>query len=59
MFAWSRRKSTLRLCYVIMSKDSRFWLEAKCWGGAEGRGRCDARSWFSRKEAEQVIHTTA
>ena len=55
MFDWFRRKSTLRLCYVIMSKDSRFWLQDRCWGGADGRDMCDSQIWSSRKEAEREL----
>ena len=70
MFDWFRRKSTLRLCYVIMSKDSRFWLQDSCWGGADGRDMCDSqicarkrsenwRSSTSREPFSRLASTTA
>lgn len=57
MAGWFQRKSTLKLCYVIMSKESRFWLRDKCWGAAEGRDMCDAMPFGSEKDAERALAT--
>ena len=47
-------KSTLKLCYVIMSKeDGRFWLRDQCWGATEGHDMYDALILTSRGQAEK------
>lgn len=48
-------KSTLKLCYVIMSKKGRFWLAANCWGAPEGNDMYDAKTFSSRRQAEKHI----
>jgi hypothetical protein len=47
--------SRLRLCYVIMSEDSRFWLCEGIWGAREGNDMCDAKIYLSRKEAAKEL----
>lgn len=46
-------ESTLKLCYVIMSQQGRFWLSSNCWGAAEGNDMYDAMIFSSRRQAEK------
>jgi len=47
--------STLKLCYVVMSKDGRFWLHDKCWGAADATDMVDARIYRWRWAAESDL----
>jgi hypothetical protein len=45
-------RSSLRLCYIIMSEDGRIWLENGEWGRPEANDMGEAKIFLSRKRAE-------
>jgi hypothetical protein len=48
------KKSTLKLCYIIMAEDGRIWLDAKHWGSPDGNDMVDAQTFLARRQAERV-----
>jgi len=47
------KKSTLSLCYVIMSEDGKFWLKVNTWGDPQGNDMYDAKIFKARHKAEK------
>jgi len=49
------KKSTLRLGYVIMSDEGRFYVDGGDWGAEEGNDMYDALVFCSRARAKKIL----
>lgn len=49
------KRSTLKLAYVIMSEDGRFFMGDGEWGVPEGNDMYDAKITYSRRWAEKTL----